>query len=906
MARKYLSMTLLIAVFGLSLCPNKTQKVYADNTNGYRVEEVFHDKFNKEDLDPSWKLNDATLEYNYSGLHCVSPVPYGSGPIINAATLADRTQINFTIYPLAGQDAGNISFNIGMESPSTPQKEPDVDCKVQFWDDQLVFTDWQNNLEVDHSKEQQHVLRGFNNLFTDLVRTDISLYIERKSANKTQIYAEYRRDGEIVYSNESMPFELLSPRQPYGYCGCFWDAVEMDLTNFEFINNDKLVFQDNLETNTLTYPSTDPSLGNFHINDSLNESNCYYAKVSSVKMDNANESIVNSNELVKLENVTTPYEMNYSIKVNALKENSFFGFGFNIGESTSIDKKNAIGFIKNDNLTADVVILRDGVVDRSNNYQIALAKITNKKYQDYSISFDASNNAYLSVNGLTYKFANIDYRGKTGIGLVNLNGSESSDAELKKFTISRNVYNKYSSEDASNDFSGVKIPDETDPTFTEPYINNQKYSLGSGVSLNEDWVTGIQTLSFANAGPYSRFGYSKEYSEWICEFDVELLSFTGGHMFGLSFGRKSLFDVLLQASTSNSTYLFRYDGAGYTAETTYGANCQFDDGKTYRTFQGINMFDPENNKYHIMFVGKNRTVYVYFKAVDAPDSELSILRSKVSNVNIDGYVSIVGNNGISFNVSNYKMVNLSDECTQESELTLRESFSDANKISDKIALNGTSKVEDGKLVINGSNIKTTSQNLYEMIRFSTDEIENDLEIAFSENKKIIFKTAQNKIDIVEDETVSSYSASEANLKNVKGKRFEITIQGNKISIGYKGFYDPLDKLSQTFINHTLASELSKDYITFSSEGKAVLDDLYLFSLDNSKQCNSYDYEDDPNNAPMWIVKPDFDPSKVYKYEEGEKEPEEQPKKGCKGAASSLSVIFALIGLIALKKKKEVK
>ena len=302
MHKKLLFVLLSVFILGLSSTFIFKKEVKAEGSNGYHIEQVFTDKFNKEELDPSWKLNDATLDLNYNGLHCISPVPYGSGPIMNAFTLSDRTQINFTIYPQFGQSDTNISFNIGMASPSTPQKEPDVDCKVQFWNNQLVFVDWQHNLAVNHDKEQEHVLRGFNGLFSDLLRTDVSLYIERKSNTLTKIYAEYSRDGEVIYSSKTTPFELLNPREPNGYCGFFWDVVEMDLTNFEVYNNDVLVFSDDFSENTLTYPSTDYSLGNFHINDSLNESNCYVARVSSVKMDSANESIVNSNALVKLEN----------------------------------------------------------------------------------------------------------------------------------------------------------------------------------------------------------------------------------------------------------------------------------------------------------------------------------------------------------------------------------------------------------------------------------------------------------------------------------------------------------------------------------------------------------------------------------------------------------------------------
>ena len=912
MRKKILFALLFISILGLFIGLNFNKEVQAETPKGFHVEQVFTDKFNKETLDPSWTLNGATLDLNYNGLHCISPVPYGYGPMINAATLSDRTLIKFTIYPQSGRTDSNISFNIGMATPSTIQSEPNVDCKVMFWNDQLVFEDWQHDLQVNHDKEAEHVLRGFNGLYSDLLRTDVSLYIERKSDTLTHIYAEYSRDGEIVYSSKTTPFELFNPRCPNGYCGFFWDVVEMDLTNFEFYNNDKLVFADDFSDNTLTYASIDASLGNFHVNDSLNESNVYVSRVSSVKMDSANESIVNSYKLEKNSEVTTPYEISYNIKVNSLNDNSFFGFGFGLGDNdTTIDKKNAIGFVKYDDLTAEVVVLKDGVIDRSNNYLISLTKLGNGKYIDASISFDSANNAYLTVNGLKYKFSNVDYAGKLGVGLVDLGGVESTSVEMREISLLRNVHNDYDSEDASNDFSGTRVPDEDEPFFTEPYINNQRFTLGSGVSLEEDWTTGEQYLTFTNVGPYSCFTYAKEYSEWILEFDIELYTHNSSNMFGIAFGRKSIFDVLIQASTSNSAYLLRNDTAN-TAEITYGADCKFDDGKTYRIAQ-MDIFHSNTDKFHMMFIGKNRCVYVYYMADGAPLSDMSILRSKITDVNIDGYVAIVGNNNISFGISNYKIVNLSDECTKDSELTLRETFN-GDTVTDKIATDGITRVQDGMLVMNDSTFETTSFNLYEMIRFTLNDLNENLQIAFSGDKKVTFDVVKNQIIVKEGNTSTPYDVPEMNLSYIKGKRFEITIFGDKLTIGFKRYYDPQDKLSEVLVEHTFATPLSEDNIRFNANGKVILDDLYIFSLDNSKECLSLSYEDDPNNAEVWKVKPDFDPSKVYKYEEesSDENTEEEviDDKGCKSSISALSaVIFTSLTLpvlYVLKRKEEEK
>ena len=210
--------------------------------------------------------------------------------------------------------------------------------------------------------------------------------------------------------------------------------------------------------------------------------------------------------------------------------------------------------------------------------------------------------------------------------------------------------------------------------------------------------------------------------------------------------------------------------------------------------------------------------------------------------------------------------------------------------------------------MNNSSIQTTSKNLFEIIRFTADEIEQDLQISFSEDKKVIFDVRNKQIIIQEGETSSTYDAKEMNLSYVKGKRFEIVIQNDLVSVAYKNFYDPVDKLAVPLIKHILASPLSKDNIILSATAKAAIDDLYLFSLDNSKECISLNYEDDPNNAQVWIVKPDYDPSKVYNPDK-ETEEEEKEQKGCKSSLNYqiTSVLFILLGLlVSLKRKKEEK
>jgi len=907
MRKKLFTSCLALSLFTLIISSNSNDvSVKAESADGYHVEEVIRDKFNKETLDSTWQLNGAKLEHYYNAFHCISPVGYGSGPFLTGAKLTPNgeTRIEFTIYPQEIAGGANISFNIGMPGLNTTQSEPNVDCKVQLWDTQASWVVYQNNLallQTDSTTLQPYGLNLYDKT------TDVAIVVTNKSSQLTEVYVELSRDGEVVGTTESSPFKVTNPRYTDGYCGFFWDGMEIDMTNFRIYNDGVLAYEDNgisddpnkLFTNSdVSFSTKDANTAHLVVT-GLNETNCYYASVNSIKMNEANANIKNSYKLVEQENVSNPYELVYNLKINELNENSIVGFGYGLSEAdTKIDAKNAIGFIKLDDKTAEVVAIRNGVIDRSYNYQVNFAKlgIGTGKYKEYSVSFDYAKHAYLTVNGLTFKFDNIDFIGQFATGLIDLGATKASNAELGEFSLNVNSYKKYDSIDMSNDFLGKKT--STDGFSYDPYVNGQKYFVGPQVAVEEDWATGETTVSFSNAGSYSAFGVRQKYSEFICEFDIEVFSRANFQYIGLSFAKDSVVDVLTTASNTNKSFLFRCDNSGeQTTQCLWGNGNLFANG-TDSQLSPLNIYDKDNNKYHMLFVGKNRSLYVYYKPIDAPDSELGILRAYVPNINIDGFVSVVGTSGASFTLKNFKMVNLSDECNEESTLTLRETFENKNNISEKLSIiDGT--INDGKLEM--SNIQTVNQYLYSMFRFTTYDfdLENNLDITFSQGKKLIIDAKNSKMIVKEDGTETVYDCKGANLKAIKGKRFEVTIMGDTLKVGYKGMYDPADKMSTTLFTHTFASPLSRDNIYFYTNGKVTIDDLYLFALDNSMKCETFDYEDDPDNANTWVAKKDYDPSKVYKKQEGTNE------NGCKGSvAGSALALIGLLALLGLRKKED--
>jgi len=887
---------IIIAIIAIVCKDNKVSAL--ESANGYHIEEIIEDKFNKETLDSSWILNDSKKEIQYNALHCTSPVSYGYGPIINGARLTDKTRYEFDIHTQSMMDGANISFNIGLPSYSGAQNETTVDCKVQLWNTMLTFVVYQNNLILPSVITSQELLTTSVNLYE--ADTTVAITVARKDSRTTEVYIEYYRNNQQVYSSESSPFVLKDPRTPNGYSGFFWDSLEMDLTNFKVYNDDKLTFEDHFETNTITFDAQDASLGNLHVT-GLNTTVCYYANVSTIKMNSNYSSILNSYKLTEQENVSNPYELTYSLKINELNINSFVGFGFGLKDDIKLDSVNAIGLLKTGEDTIEVVMLKNGVVNRTNNYLINELKLSISKYQNISITLDYANNAYLTISDLTYKFVNVDYYGSFGVGVIDLETNKSSNIELNEFKLMSNTYKKYSSSDVSNDFSGTKLSE--DGFADEPYLNNQKYFIGPQVTLEEDWENGSNAIVFTNSGAYSSFGVRNKYSEFVCEFDIEVLSRQNFQYIGLSFGRESIVDVLVQSSTTNKAFLFRCDNNGASsAHVFYGSDGKLGSGSTSEN-SALNIFDKDNTKYHMMFVAKNRNLYVYYKDINAPDSDLGILRSVVKDVNIDGYCEIVGANGATFKVTNYKLVNLSDECTSESAITLRESFVNKNNISDKLVVDALNKIIDERLVMNNSSFETVNPYLYEIIRFTTYGMDDNLQIKFSKDKKIVFDTFKNRIIIYEGKEETSFDIGNANLKNIKGKRFEIILIGNEIKIGYKGYYDPIDKLSNELISYTLKSNLSKDNISFMSNGKTIIDDLYVFALDNSMRCESVSYEEDPNNQNTWKIRDDFDPSTVYNPDDNNLLASLTNKMGCNSSISGVLSILPLFSLIIVFKRK---
>lgn len=105
-----------------------------------------------------------------------------------------------------------------------------------------------------------------------------------------------------------------------------------------------------------------------------------------------------------------------------------------------------------------------------------------------------------------------------------------------------------------------------------------------------------------------------------------------------------------------------------TMQTTLrGINVKNSHGDVYSYIrengEPVNLWEKDEDgkykTYNILFIVRNRSVEVYYKEKNQDISVLGILRAKYVDVNTYGYVAVFGANGVSFEISDFKLTNLS-------------------------------------------------------------------------------------------------------------------------------------------------------------------------------------------------------------------------------------------------------
>ena len=349
--------------------------------------------------------------------------------------------------------------------------------------------------------------------------------------------------------------------------------------------------------------------------------------------------------------------------------------------------------------------------------------------------------------------------------------------------------------------------------------------------------------------------------------------------FGINFGKSSYASI----PDNFPAVYFEYYAWGTAPYTQMTANlCTFDDGEKAKKVEGYHFYKDQDTKYNFMIVAKNRIAYIYFKEDSEDVSKLGICRAVIPDVNTAGYVSIFGVSGLSFDVFNYKLTNIAPEATEDSLIALRESFN-KEKISDKLEISGVAGIKNKAVELTGGSIKTKNNNRYYIANFTVLESSSDISVGFSDNKSVVLSADLSKVTVNDGGRKSVYDVTKYNLADYKNTQVQLILQYDALSVAAKGVYEPSDKFASPILEYTFARPVEEGAVSWTSDG-AVLDDISVYSLDNTYKAASVSYEQDPNDADIWISK--------LKAEETKAETGE-------GISTLFIVIYSVIGAVVL-------
>ena len=141
----------------------------------------------------------------------------------------------------------------------------------------------------------------------------------------------------------------------------------------------------------------------------------------------------------------------------------------------------------------------------------------------------------------------------------------------------------------------------------------------------------------------------------------------------------------------------------------------------------------------------------------------------------------------------------------------------------------------------------------------------------------------SKVTVNDGGRKSVYDVTKYNLADYKNTQVQLILQYDALSVAAKGVYEPSDKFASPILEYTFARPVEEGAVSWTSDG-AVLDDISVYSLDNTYKAASVSYEQDPNDADIWISK--------LKAEETKAETGE-------GISTLFIVIYSVIGAVVL-------
>lgn len=266
--------------------------------------------------------------------------------------------------------------------------------------------------------------------------------------------------------------------------------------------------------------------------------------------------------------------------------------------------------------------------------------------------------------------------GKLGIRVLEGTDIFVDDVNVQKF-----ILVDYATKSIAENFSTLN-------SIGRPVVNTSTDWYTSGNAFIVDGET-----MFVNADQSAFLATRQMYSDYVVKFSLtNIMQGAIGDVpqcnwIGLSVGKKLLTDSYAKCQTIMFAPRSVVNGiVGYTRIESIGLS-SFEGGYTaleteYNIFEDFSA-GSTHTSLDVMLVVNNRTITLYYKYNDEPDSVLTIPRAVISDVDTNGYFSICTNYYGNFSVKNISVTNLS---------TLEGSISDYKEVPDEYKNHGDASI----------------------------------------------------------------------------------------------------------------------------------------------------------------------------------------------------------------------
>ncbi len=848
--RRLLSAVLAIAlsaviIFSVTATAFAQGVVIKGEPDGQNKSTVMEEHFYSGSLEPNFTSDSVSVTTDSYGMHFEGAYHFGSALVLTAYKLKSYNRFTFSIEMLGTNDGFVYCGFGGADEKKT----------VSYYDFNLCVSKGVTALyEMGGMDSWTQVgSKPLNNALTVGKTTDFAVTLEKVSGNEFKVTFEILEDGEPIVTTDYG--STVRMENPNGYF-CMWGGLneKFNLRNFKVYDSPtNLAFSDDFVNSSLTYGDEAVGNSNWHINEArFTKDEIFISRNAGPVFNKAGDFITAKSPLELCDDVSKPYEISFMAQIKNLEKNAIFGLFLNADKSVSLDKATIIGVSVYDDKFASVNLIRNGKMSDNEENLIPLSSLNIDDIAvEFNVTICSDYSIIVNIGGVQLTFNNIKYDGYWGICNYSTDNVSTSDVRLDEVKVIKNTYAPCAEPDLSNDFAGIKL---TQDGFEEYYISDRTYYIGPSVSLRpKSAFTTEPSIYFENSGSYSAFAPKKQYTDFILQFDVKMVSEgKNSQWFGVNFGKKNFAAI---SDTSSGIYFEYYAWATEPYTQMVSNLCTFDDGSKAKKVEDYHFYKDQETKYNFMFVAKNRTVYVYFKEDSEDISKLGICRAVIPDINTAGYVSIFGVSGVSFDVMNYKLTNIAPEATGDSEIALRESFNN-DKISDKLVTEGGAEIKDGTMKLSGGSIATANNNTYYIANFTALNLNADLTVSFSDNKSLVLSKDLKTVTVNDGGKKTAFDVSAYNLADYKNTQFQFILQYDALSVGAKGVYDPVDKFASPIVEYTFAKPVAEGVIKWSSDD-AVLDDISVYSLDHTYKAASVSYEEDPNDTDIWVKNPNI-------------------------------------------------